>query len=419
MRANGAIHLCHSGMLPFEVDIYLDTYDGPGWVKRQLRGRSGWLRVSRVEMSTPISDWAATLVAAITDDGVCLGPFASSAFLDMRSSNPREALDDPDEDLDGAMEMLVWDFLGACDIRHLRMLSDAETEVGELIASEQARGERILGDADIHIAAMRRERRDLRSTPQLRVQLADRIAFFENKQSAASAWLVRRLASMRAELMQVENEVFEALQNHGEVEELYTVRWVARHAFDRSTSAPLHRSRVSAWIRDATGHFQSRSALDESGIPDRRLVHVSLSGRLGPRFRELSTPHPEQPQLSHPIQDLMLALPREGIPSVLAQRVPLQPPRSTEGQDAEETRIDENRQRLRTAAQKTSAKRRDEKRVQEQAIADLIDQYPTLELLEARLERVPSLGIKNRRFSRLCRAAIMRLSRATSTDQQP
>lgn len=233
MSSTRAIQRYHSGSLPFAVDVFLGTYEGPAWVRQKLRGKSGWMQLSRAKMETPISTWRTTLIAARTDDGESLGMMTSSAFLAMRSSGPRELDQVPPDELDVQSEMLFWDFLGRCDLRHLRMLREAEAEATERIASEQARGEQVLAEADAYIANLRRQRRGLDAADERRAGLAEAIGFFEEKQSAAARWLVQRLARVREEVMTLEAEVMAALENHGEVEELYTVRWTARHPADR------------------------------------------------------------------------------------------------------------------------------------------------------------------------------------------
>lgn len=233
MSSTRVVQRYHSGSLPFAVDVFLGTYEGPVWVRQKLRGKSGWLQLSRAKMETPISTWRTTLIAARTDDGESLGTMTSSALLAMRSSGPRELDLVPPDELDVQTEMLFWDFLGRCDLRHLRMLRDAEAEAAERIASEQARGEKVLAEADAYLANLRRQRRALDATDERRAKLTETIGFFEEKQAAAAQWLVRRLARVREEVMTLEAEVMAALENHGEVEELYTVRWTARHPADR------------------------------------------------------------------------------------------------------------------------------------------------------------------------------------------
>jgi hypothetical protein len=233
MSSTRAIQRYHSGSLPFAVDVFLGTYEGPAWVRQKLRGKSGWMQLSRARMETPISAWRTTLIAARTDDGESLGMVMSSAFLAMRSSGPRELDQVPPDELDTQSEMLFWDFLGRCDLRHLRMLREAEAEAMERIAHEQARGEQVLAEADGYIANLRRQRRAMDVADERRTKLEETIGFFEQKQAAAARWLVQRLARVRDDVMTLEAEVMAALEHHGEVEELYTVRWTARHPADR------------------------------------------------------------------------------------------------------------------------------------------------------------------------------------------
>lgn len=232
MAGRDPIRRYHSGAIPFQVEIMLDSYDGPGWVKQQLRGRAGWLQVSRARMSTPVSEWSAILVAGWTDDHQRLSKISANALLSMRSSGPEVVHELPPPELDEITEMLFWDFLGWCDVRHLGMLSEAEQDRDTRVAREQERGTKVLADADVFIADMNRRRRDPATPSETRAGLIERIAFFEEKQAAAAEWLVRRLAKIRREYDEFEADALAALQNHGELEELYTARWLARYSRD-------------------------------------------------------------------------------------------------------------------------------------------------------------------------------------------
>lgn len=240
-RPEGEVRRYQSGALPFAVDAYIDTYHGPAWVRRQLRGRSGWLQVSQARLCTDISDWSATIVAGITDDGVRLGRMAANAFLAMRTSGPQPCVDDPPDELADFSEMLFWDFLGRCDLRHLEMLEEAEMELATRLAAEQSRGETVLREAERYIAELRRHRRSPEANQQQWADIEGRITFMEDKLAAASAWLVRHLARLREEGEAFEADVMAALENHGEVEELYTVHWVARSQYDRFVDRGLLR----------------------------------------------------------------------------------------------------------------------------------------------------------------------------------
>ncbi|GEM_PF-2349043 len=263
MKPEGEVRRYQSSALPYAVEAYIDTYYGPGWVKRQLRGRSGWLQVSRARLTTEVSDWSATIVAGMTDDGERLSKITANAFLAMRMSGPQTCFDDPPGELEEFSEMLFWDFLGRCDLRHLDMLADAEAELAARLEAEQARGETVLGEAERYVAELQRRRRSSEANDGRRAEIDARIALMEDKHAAASAWLVRHLARLREEGETFEADVMAALENHGEVEELYTVRWLARSQYDRFIERGLLRELTT------TGSLKGvprRARLDEHDI---------------------------------------------------------------------------------------------------------------------------------------------------------
>lgn len=397
------------GALPFEVDVYVDTYEGPGWVRRLIRGRSGWLRVSRARMSTPISEWQGTLVAAVTDDEVRLGPFTASAFFNMRSSDPREATDAPCDALDSVSDYLMWDFLGTCDLRHLRMLAEVEQAVDARVAIEQARGERVLADADQHIVGLHRQLRDRDLSVERREQIGRTIAFFEEKQAAAARWLVGHLAKIREERASCETDVFEALENHGEVEELLTVRWVARHYADVTVRERRMQEEALAWsLGAAIGSLHDRLPLSEVGFgyPSMQLIPKGVPIPSA-RPRRLQTRVAKVMQQSIDELAKLLAASR----AAAAVLSPPTPRRLAKPGQQEVSSVKASLSK--TSAQLKSAARRAESRRDEAALATLIAEFPTVALLDARLDKVPSTGIENRRLARLIRMAIGRLSGKT------
>lgn len=409
MTSTRVIQKYHSGSLPFAVDVFLNTYEGPGWVRQKLRGRSGWMQISRAKMETPISTWRTTLIAARTDDGESLGLQASAAFLAMRSSGPRELDQVPPEELDTQSEMLFWDFLGRSDLRHLGMLREAEAEAVERVATEQARGEAVLAGADIYIANLRRQRRALEPLDDRRSKLAETIRFFEDKQSAAAAWLVRRLAGIRDEVAALEAEVMAALEHHGEVEELYTVRWTARHPFDRVYSRerpdsfflgpnPPRRRNFTAEARLARDNqYADESAVDRRFRLDmlreerRRewLERIDEIRRL--ESEKLARQEAERAEFATWAKSL-----------TQRQKVTAAGPPA----DRAEAQAKTLQRREARVAKRAEVKRKADRKVLSEPLAELLEQYPSAVLLEARLAMVPSLGIENRRLARLIRVAI-------------
>src|SRR5690606_36045808 len=98
---------------------------------------------------------------------------------------------------------------------------------------------------------------------QQRANIDGRIAMMEDKHAAASAWLVRHLARLREEGEAFEADVMAALENHGEIEDLYTVHWVARSQYDRFVDRGLLRELTT---RGALQGVPRRARLDEQDL---------------------------------------------------------------------------------------------------------------------------------------------------------
>lgn len=422
MKPEGEIRLYHSGAIPYEVDLYLHTYEGMAWIKRRLRGQSGWLQVAKASMDTFWGSHTAMLVVAVTDHGELLDRTVSHALLDMKASGVRDAEIVPDEELDGHMEMAFWDFLGRCDLYHLRMLDEAEIELASELEREQTRGEKVLTEVDNHIADLGRQRRAV-IVDDARQALAVRIALLEEKQAEAAAWLVRRLATMRKQGEALQDDLLAALQNHGELEVLYSVRWVAKHAFDRvyrrqepnflingrnqPVNNPLaERLLAQLRLRDDETDDERRERKDrEQNIRrerwNNRLLVKTKKERERDRLNELA-------ELNKISQKQTLTQRR------MQQRAALRAAQASQkaemALEAEKKRVSQNAERLRTEAQRRSAKRQALNHQREREIAALLDDYPTVAELERELERLPGTGIENRRLARLLRKAIQRMT---------
>lgn len=290
MKPEGEVRQYQSGAMPYSVDAYIDSYHGPGWVKRRLRGRSGWLQVARAQLTTDVSDWTATLVAGITDDGEHLGKVASHAFIEMRTSGAQICYNDPPEELSELTEMLFWDFLGRCDLRHLAMLEHAESNLDARLTAEQARGEAVLADAERHIAELRRRRRSPEAPAEQRLEIDERIAKMEDSHGAASAWLVRHLAKLRDEGQAFEADIMAALENHGEYEELYTIHWVARSQYDRVVGRPLLRELTTTGSLHGVPRQKRLTKEDRWEIAEAQRIRVTPRAVIEPTRRRKSKP---------------------------------------------------------------------------------------------------------------------------------
>ncbi|AZO05592.1 hypothetical protein [Mesorhizobium sp. M2A.F.Ca.ET.043.02.1.1] len=194
--------------------------------------------VSRATLETPFSAWSSPLVACVNEEGDPISPWLASKFFEMRCSTPSEVFDLPPDELEIASDALYWDFLGTCDLKHLAMLEEKETDSEQVIARLVRRGSESLARTDAYIADLRRWLRTGDPDLAQRKAAEEQIALLEAKQGDAVRWLREKTRSIRAVIADAEAEIMDALTGYGEVEHLYTVRWTARHVRDRKEATP-------------------------------------------------------------------------------------------------------------------------------------------------------------------------------------
>ncbi len=231
------------GGVPVEIEFYLDTFSGASWEASPLRYRSGWLMVSCASLETAVSSFSAPLVACIDDDGEPVSQWLSSKLFDMRCSLPREQCDPPPEELSALSEMLYWDFLGSCDLKHLAILEEGEQASEKEIARLEMRARSVLAQADAYVSGLRAWLRRVDSGDPRRGDAERQIDLVEQKQLSAAQWLRARIETIRSHLQQVETDIMDAIVEHGSVEHFYTVHWVVRYSRDRREDV----SRIPAW----------------------------------------------------------------------------------------------------------------------------------------------------------------------------
>ncbi|ODT71215.1 MAG: hypothetical protein ABS75_07980 [Pelagibacterium sp. SCN 63-23] len=401
VRPEGEVRLVHSGSLPFAVDLLLGTYEGLALVRRSLRGKSGWLQVGRASMETFWGRWRATLVVAVTDKGEHLPKSLAQALLDMQSANPREAGIAPDEDFDGHMELAYWDFLGRCDLRHLRMLDEAEAELARRLAAEEARGEAVLSEVEAYVAQLHRRRR-LESSSEARDAILSRIALLEQKHEEAGAWLIRHMADMRQEFEQHEADILAMLQGHGELEILQTVHWTARHPSDRHE--PIQQA-SSLWPRDGVDE-------DWRGSTGKAFA-LSQALQLGRLHAKVPAEFYRQERLERKRSRANLNAPQPGEDAL--EKLARTSRAWMRDEEERRARLALATPRLpaldrRTNAQRKSAQRRNALDQRDKEISALIERFPTIVALDAELDRHVGGTGQSRRTARLLRHAIKLLS---------
>lgn len=235
------------GTYPVELEFSLDSYVGPAWVVPALLNRSGWLSVAEVEMETEFDRTTAVIAACINDEGEVQGQWVAEALFSMRCSLPREAMTEPPDDLELALDALYWDFLGGCDLHHLRQLEENEASARGTIARLELRRREVYEKVEAALSGLYARRRREHDNPDFRRAIDAKIAEIEEKQSETERWHQQQLTRVSSGLDDFERQAFAALKNHGRMTPLYTLRWgthhtkvkrAAAHAFELRFSRP-------------------------------------------------------------------------------------------------------------------------------------------------------------------------------------
>ncbi|MGR6466700.1 hypothetical protein [Rhizobium sp. PAMB 3182] len=218
------------GVYPVELHFSLDSHVGPSWVVPALFNRSGWLSVAEVEMETEFDRTRAVIAACVNDEGEVLGKWVVEALFSMQSSLPQEVFIEPPNDLADALDALYWDFLGRCDIAHLKVLEEEERRINSTITRLEMRRQEVYEKVEMFLSSLYARRRRERGNAELCTQIDAKIEEVEAKQAETEIWHRGRLQELHAELATFENQVLDALQNHGSLRPLYTVYWQTRHS---------------------------------------------------------------------------------------------------------------------------------------------------------------------------------------------
>ncbi len=236
MRGWAGYRSSEFGVYPVELHFSLDSHVGPGWVVPALLNRSGWLSVAEVEMETDFDHTCAVVAACINDEGEVLGKWVAEALFSMQCALPMEVVTEPPDDLGHALDALYWDFLGGCDVSHLRALEDREQQTASSIARLELRRQEVYAKVEDFLSDLYARRRREWDRPDIRRAIDEKIEEIENKQSAADTWHRSQLSTFHDELEEFETQVLASLQNHGRVRPLYTVYWQTRYSKVRTAA---------------------------------------------------------------------------------------------------------------------------------------------------------------------------------------
>ncbi|NTF63414.1 hypothetical protein [Rhizobium rhizogenes] len=262
------------GVYPVELQFSLDSHVGPGWVVPALFNRSGWLAVAEVEMETDFDRTRSIIAACINDEGEILGPWVTEALFSMQCSLPREVVTEPPDDLADALDALYWDFLGRCDLSHLHALEEKERQITSSIARLEVRRQEVYDRVESFLSGLYARRRREIDRPDIRELIDVKVAEIDLKQAETESWHRQQLTVLHAELEAFDVQVLASLQNHGNLQPLYTVHWETRHSKVRTLANTGFEMRFGLPRADTVelnvGEIELDAKLHRMGISARR-----------------------------------------------------------------------------------------------------------------------------------------------------
>jgi hypothetical protein len=221
------------GTVPIALEFSIDSYPGLMREVGKFRRKSGWLRAIKMTLDSHALYEERFTLACITDNFQTIFPWRASKLLEMRCSMPLEVFDDPPKELDDLTDTLYWDFLGTCDLKHLKLLGEVQEQSDKRAANITRQMDETFILAEDHISKLRKERRLAQTTLERRVDIDQRIQLIRSTQDKAIPFVRKKLDHVEHELEQYEADVDEAIKSHGTVEELYTIHWTARSLFNK------------------------------------------------------------------------------------------------------------------------------------------------------------------------------------------
>lgn len=303
------------GVYPVELHFSLDSHVGPSWVVPAMFNRSGWLSVAEVEMETEFDRTRAVIAACVNDEGEVLGQWVVEALFSMQSSLPQEVVVEPPDDLADALDALYWDFLGRCDIAHLKTLEEEERRISSAIARLELRRREVYEKVEAFLSSLYARRRRERGNDELCRMIDAKIEEVETKQAETEIWHRGRLQELQAELATFESQVLASLQNHGNLRPLYTVYWKAQHSKVRTLAnagfemrfglpAPQTQQIDLSRIKHETTRWrtmrleQKRKQLEDyyAALEEKTQVHASQSQSVRRIAEALNSPKSEKPK---------------------------------------------------------------------------------------------------------------------------
>lgn len=214
------------GKEPVAVDLAYRSLIFPHWLARNIRNKSGWLRVTTVQVELSFGTLQRDLLACVDDYGHPLPVYLAKQFFTMGASYPYPPDEpEPHDLLDRREDELLVRFLGHLEKAVRAEEAEAERRNGKLLE----RAERLAAVGTDLIGRKVRELRRARRAPNLtsiqRLSIAARIQDLEQLGNSLIPALGTRLQQLRDQHEARELELLADREETFELDVRHTLRW--------------------------------------------------------------------------------------------------------------------------------------------------------------------------------------------------
>ncbi len=216
---------------PLALDFFYDAREIPFWASRWLRHQSGWLAIGTAHLDTLVDSYHKTLVAGVTTDGDILKPWQRELILSLPCSLPQEAPGIPPDELEEALGIAYWDFLGSCDLDQLGALQKAEDDLRQAITDIEDKTNVAMQWNEQAIARLNRRLRMGNLSKRVADTMRERAETLDAELDDLVWQQMRQIHKVRKNLARLEDDVMESLTIHGEMDEPAIIHWTARRGF--------------------------------------------------------------------------------------------------------------------------------------------------------------------------------------------
>lgn len=212
---------------PVHLHLQPDLYPFAGQLAdvQKLKGKSGWLRASKVSVTRADSRKEKLILACITDEGAMVEPATADRILLVPASESATALQPDQVRLDIAEEEHRLEFVRETNAENARWLDEEERRLDAYSRDVEVEIDAQIAALDEEVTLLQRQRRAPELAMEAKLKLSRDIKRLEGDIDDLKLSKFERRRAIRKEATDKLDRISEALQQTPSVQRLFTIRW--------------------------------------------------------------------------------------------------------------------------------------------------------------------------------------------------